>query len=141
MITRRPKLTPAIQKSICDRIRLGNYNNVAAVGAGIGESTFYLWLQKGRAQESGAYRDFLNAVEQAQAEAEMRNVAQIQAATRDNWMAAAWWLERKFSKRWGRRVEITSSEVRARAAELAKDYGLDPEEMVKLAEQIASGRT
>jgi hypothetical protein len=59
------------------------------------------------------YVDFVEAVEKARAQSEMRNVGLIQKAAVDGtWQASAWWLERSFPKRWGRsdRVEHTGAD-------------------------------
>jgi hypothetical protein len=39
------------------------------------------------------------------AEAEMRDVALIAQAAKENWQAAAWRLERKYPARWGRKTQ------------------------------------
>jgi len=41
------KLTPEIQKTICEAIRAGSYVEIAVVIAGIHRSTFYRWLKRG----------------------------------------------------------------------------------------------
>ncbi|MFD1422452.1 hypothetical protein ACFQ4J_01685 [Laceyella tengchongensis] len=100
---RPTKLTPALQEKIVTVIRGGNYIETAAAYAGISKQTLYNWLRRGARQKSGQYREFALAVEQALAEAEMRDLALIEQAARDGkWQAAAWRLERRFPKRWGR---------------------------------------
>ncbi|TCW39174.1 hypothetical protein EDC32_102420 [Laceyella sacchari] len=100
---RPTKLTPALQEKIVMMIRGGNYIETAAAYAGISKQTLYNWLRRGARQKSGQYREFALAVEQALAEAEMRDLALIEQAARDGkWQAAAWRLERRFPKRWGR---------------------------------------
>jgi transposase len=100
---RPTKLTPALQEKIVMVIRGGNYIETAAAYAGISKQTLYNWLRRGARQKSGQYREFALAVEQALAEAEMRDLALIEQAARDGkWQAAAWRLERRFPKRWGR---------------------------------------
>jgi hypothetical protein len=45
------------------------------------------------------------------AEAEMRDVALIAQAAKENWQAAAWRLERKYPARWGRtQHEVTGKD-------------------------------
>jgi len=120
-------LTPQVQAKIVLAIVGGNDNKVAAAHAGIGESTFYAWLDRGRkevarlAASSRAkprasetpFVEFLEAIQKAQADAETRNVALIaKAAQEGTWTAAAWWLERKYPERWGRkdRHEVTGKD-------------------------------
>ncbi|HEX4952683.1 MAG TPA: hypothetical protein VF017_04725 [Thermoanaerobaculia bacterium] len=111
--TGRPsKLTPEVQDRIVSAIRAGNYAQVAAGFAGIGESTFYRWMEQGERAEDGAFREFRDAVKRAEHEAEVRAVAIIQAQMPIHWQAAMTYLERKFPTRWGRRerVDVTSAE-------------------------------
>ena len=112
MAGRKLKLTPETQERICTAIAAGNYTVVAAAFAGIGQSTFYRWMESGEAATSGVYREFWEAVKKAESQAESRNVALIERAANEHWQAAAWWLERKHSDRWGRkeRTEITGKD-------------------------------
>lgn len=52
------------------------------------------------------FRDFRNAVKRAEAQAEEARLNTIIIAAKKNWTAAAWWLERKFPERWGRREAV-----------------------------------
>jgi hypothetical protein len=96
----------------------GNYANAAAVFAGISESTYYAWLERGRSVLESSpvpaaerpYLEFLQAVTRASAEAEVEAVALIRKAARDgDYLAALRFLERRYPERWGnrRRVEHT----------------------------------
>ena len=100
---RPSKLTPEIQDRIVAAIRAGNYVETAARHAGIDPATFYRWMERGAKERSGKYREFRKAVEKARADAEVRHVAIIAQAATKRWEAAAWWLERSFPDRWGRR--------------------------------------
>lgn len=99
---RKSKLTPAVQERIVEAIRGGNYAQVAARCAGIDDSTFYRWLEKGEAEEEGAYRDFHDAVKAAEAVAEDAAVQCVISAMPDSWQAAMTFLERRFAQRWRR---------------------------------------
>jgi hypothetical protein len=108
--TGRPcKLTPEVQEKICRAIRAGNYAYIAAEYAGVGKSTYHRWMQLGEQQESGPFREFRDAVKNAESEAEVRAVAIIQRHMETNWQAAMTFLERKFPKRWGRRLDVTTA--------------------------------
>jgi transposase len=104
---RHDKLTPEIQQKIVDALRMGNYVETAAAYAGIHKSTLYEWLKRGARSydENDKFRKFADAVEIAMAEAEMRDVAVIAKASKDNWQAAAWRLERKYPGRWGLKTQ------------------------------------
>lgn len=105
---RKSKLTPEVVEKITGAIKMGNDNKVAAALAGISEPTYYMWLDK--AKEPNArkvYVEFLESVEQAQAQAEAFAVAKVQKAANDGkWQASTWWLERKHPKRWGQTNKI-----------------------------------
>ena len=104
------KLTPEITEIICNSIKQGDYTETAAAMAGIHKDTLYEWLKKGnRAQRKSIYRDFTDAVKKAQAERESLSVRVITLASKNQWQAAAWKLERQNPDRWGlrNRTEVT----------------------------------
>lgn len=108
-MARKTLCTPERIKRIADYIRAGNYAEVASRVGGISEATYYNWLKRGEAGEK-PYVEFLEAVKEAEAEAEARNIALIQrAAQNGTWQAAAWYLERKHGKRWRRSSEVEVS--------------------------------
>lgn len=109
-VGRRPKLTPNLQLKICNALRASSYRSIAAQAVGIGVSTLYHWLDLGRQDGSPRiYREFLEAVEAAEAESEMTLAANVTSAAKKDWRAAAFILERKFPKRWGKKDEVTST--------------------------------
>lgn len=149
-------------------VRTGTYLATAAEAAGIGEATLYRWLNDDRPR----FREFRESLTRARAEAEVNALLTIQAAARGgqkrvkkrtvvvgnepqqvvteedeaegDWKAAAWFLERSFPTRYGRReaLEVTGAgggaiEVRdAEANRLAQQWerfkvaeGLPPREL------------
>lgn len=98
------KLTAKVRKQLYDYIRGGLPVDVACKMAGIGKQTFYDWIHKGREQEKGIYRDFLNSLDDALAHFEARLLSIIDRAAETTWQAAAWRAERrwpqKYSNRW-----------------------------------------
>jgi len=113
-MARRTKLTPETKEDIVKALRAGNSRRDSALYAGISEQTFYSWMSRGRDGEP-LYIEFLEAVEKAEAQSVVRNVAIIQRAAEETWQAAAWWLERKRPDDWGRRQRM--------------DIGADKEEL------------
>ncbi len=103
---RPSKLTPEVQEKICQAIREGNYYEAACAYAGIGYSTFRMWMVKGEKAKSGKYREFVEAVKRAEYEAEARLVAQWQKHMPENWQAIATFLERRYPQRWGKRLDV-----------------------------------
>lgn len=116
MAGRSTKLTPEVQQRVVEALRAGNYQDAAAGYAGISHTTFHNWLNRGKEEarriadgekpkaSEAIYVEFLDAVEKARSEAEVRNVMHIQRAAQDGtWQAAAWFLERSFPRKWGRK--------------------------------------
>lgn len=122
---RKSKLTPERQEKIVQALASGNYLQVAARYAGIHPNTLNDWLDRGRREQAridddqepseaeATYLELFQKVEQARAQAEVRSLALIQRAANDGtWQAAAWYLERSFPARWGRKQqhEVTGPE-------------------------------
>lgn len=105
-IGRPSKLTPAVKQRLLDAIRAGNYYEAACVYAGIGETTFYRWMERGEKASSGEYREFWESVKRAEAEAEARVVALWQQEIPGNWQAARDFLARRFSDRWSPKEKV-----------------------------------
>ncbi len=100
-MARPTNLTSAVQEKIVAYLRAGAYVETAVVAAGVGKTQFYDWLKRGAAGEA-TYVAFAAAVEEAQAQSEMRDLALIGKAAETQWQAAAWRLERRLPQRWGR---------------------------------------
>lgn len=109
MAGRRSKLTKQLIKNAADLVKLGNYTETACAYLGIGKTSWYRWLQEGEQAKSGLKREFWEAIRQAEAQAEIRNIGKIQTAANDDWKASAWYLERKFPDRWGRKEHIDAN--------------------------------
>ena len=118
-------LTADVQDRIVTAIRAGSYLDDAAAYAGISRAVVFRWLAQGKdaqqRHEAGETLtdfetiliDFVDAVENARAQAVIRNVGIIQSAAQDGqWQAAAWYLERTNPRKWGRHetVEITGAD-------------------------------
>ena len=123
-MARPTKLTPEVQRKICDAVSGGNFRNVAARWAGVPLSTFWHWCQQGKAATKGRKREFWEALLEAEKAAEIRAVALIMKAAQDDAKHAQWWLERKHHKRWGRKdlhkVTITSERMKEERERMLK---------------------
>lgn len=113
-VGRPSKLTTERQAEIVKMVKAGVPNATAAQVAGVTESTFYLWMEKGQDPENHdpIYTEFSEAVLRARAEAEAAMVANIRLHARNgDWKADAWLLERSRPERWGRvnRHELTGA--------------------------------
>lgn len=128
-------LTPALQEKLVKLIGSGQYAEVAARACGVQKSTFYNWLTLGGRGEE-PYKALVDAIEISAAEAEARDVLTIGRHSQQHWQAAAWRLERKHPKRWGRsdRLEIANEQdsvVQQRAARMDITR-LTPDELATL---------
>ncbi len=103
---RPTKLTPDVQKRITDGIRLGMTLEHAANFGGISYYTLTKWRKRGEEQKSGIYRDFVEALEEANGQAVAALLAKVQkAANNDDWRAATWILERRWPEDYGKQVQ------------------------------------
>ena len=167
-MARPSKFTPDVTQKIIQGVRAGASREVSARFAGVTVSTLYNWLKRGRQETKGEYHDFYEAMERGDAEAEMEAVVRIRQAakggellsrettsrtlrtgetvtnikekfTEPNWSAAAWFLERKHSDRWGRhdRVDIDRI-VRDEAERLAPQLGLSVQEVIEATQELLS---
>ena len=100
---RPSKLTPKVLDDIVKWLKLGYYQEDAAVMAGISKSTFYSWLKRAE-DDDGRYLEFSDAVKKARAESEGAHIMNIRKAA-DNgvWQASAWFLERSYPGKWGKK--------------------------------------
>lgn len=110
---RPTKFTEETKTKILTALKGGNYREVACRYAGVSYQTFRKWLKLGEDPTAPPeYRQFLEAVEKAEADAEVADLALIRRAAQEgSWTAAAWVRERKNPERWGRKdrasVELT----------------------------------
>ena len=119
---RPTKLTPEIQETIVNAVKLGNYIETAAALAGIHKSTLYDWMKRGAREAERLdktpsakprkkelpYLEFSDALTRALAYAESRDVEMIDKAAIEDWRASAWRLERRNSERWGKKDKVTA---------------------------------
>ena len=100
-VGRKTKLTPELAEKIANYISTGNYDVVVCNLVGIGVTTYYSWLEKGRKAKSGKFREFLKAVKRAEAAREAKWVKDIDSDP--SWQSKAWLLERRYPERWGKK--------------------------------------
>lgn len=101
-MTRPSKATEALIETLLVALRTGCTREAACDHAGIVRTTLYRWVES---------KPGLRArVEKAEADAEVRFTAQVaRAAGDDDWRAAAWWLERRRPKSYGRAQAIAAA--------------------------------
>lgn len=107
---RPSKLNPKLQKKLITLIKEGHYFITCCNACGISYHSFRQWMVKGEHEEKGKYRNFFDAVKQAEAEAEINlERAVIKAAfdpEKPAWQAAMTYLERRHYDRWGQRKRL-----------------------------------
>lgn len=86
-------------------LKQGCYVTEACAAAGITKAPFYIWMKRGEAGEQ-PFADFASAVKDAKAEAVTTLLSMIRNHAAENWQAAAWILERRYYRRWGRKSQV-----------------------------------
>lgn len=127
-MARPTKYNEITARKICDAIRLGATYELAAAYAGINYDTFNEWRKK--------YSAFSESIKKSEGLGAIGWLAKIEQAAKDgDWRAAAWKLERRHPKAFGK--HITYEEI---APEKIPD--LTDEELDELAAKlIAAGRS
>lgn len=103
----RPEvLTEDKQQRILELLRGGNYLTTACNAAGLTSHAFDYWrrLYESGAEHAQKYADFFTAVNVALSQAESDSLALIRKGE-PGWQGAAWFLGRRFPKRWSKQRE------------------------------------
>lgn len=142
-VGRPNKLTPEISNKICDVLRntSATYEEACRF-VGLGVSTLMLWKQKGeqarQAGRRGKFRDFLEAVEAAQANRCAAGELIIASAAKKDWKAKAWQLSIWNPKKYAPKVRVhVEEELTDALARIEKR--LPPHVFEQVLEAIASG--
>lgn len=108
-MARPSKLTPEAQAAIVDAVLHGCTYKDAAEAAGVEYNTFNEWMKKGSEGKSGAYREFNEAVQKANAQCAVNFTRIIQtAAAKGDAKYALEWLKRRRRSEWGDNVDVTT---------------------------------
>ena len=97
---RPSSFTPERAEKLLAAVRKGVPYVHAAAAAGISFDTFNRWRQKGENGEGEEYCEFCEQLAQAESEAVSLLVGRIMEASRKDWRAAVWMLQRRFPKEW-----------------------------------------
>ncbi len=103
---RPTKFTPETVDRLLKAIRVGLPYHLAAEAAGISETVFHEW-QRGdlpRGADKQLKAQFPEALTRAKGESALRLMALVSTAAPDDWRAAAWILERRFPKDFGKQL-------------------------------------
>lgn len=128
---------PAKRKRFLQGIQLGMTVTLAAKYAGIDRTTVYAWLRKGEEQNKGRYREFLDAMQEAEGNCAASALASIHKAFKDgHWTAGAWILERRHGYTKTERQEVqaevtmTVEQVVTEAEKILEDMSDDELERI-----------
>ena len=138
-MARKTKLNDDLVKIFTTAIEVGMTNVLACKYAGITESTFYSWLDRGRKEKEGVYVEFLQSIKKAESKHALINLAIVQkAAKTGSWHAACWLLERRhpsFQKQPDQVVEIQLDNSELSTSELLEQIKQTNEKINELIKQ------
>ena len=100
---RKSKLTPELHAEIILLLKHGNFVETACNTACINKSTFYDSIKKGKKSNHprNKYKIFQEAVEQAMAWSEARDVANLAKHSEESHKVSQWRLTHRYPKKWG----------------------------------------
>lgn len=103
---RKHALTPEVHAAIVQALGAGSYAEDAARAAGVSPATYFRWMSEGEAdlarEEESPCREFYEAASRAKANARLAAIAHVRSHMKDDWRAAAWYLERTQPDKFGR---------------------------------------
>ena len=131
---RKPLITPERTAQIVREITGGIGTTTAAVRAGIDKATFFRWLEKGRMQKRGKYREFCDQISKAEADRRAAHALRLVKASQGtekkpgDWRAGAWLAERLDPEEFALKVTLQVGEVIDLGAErLFREFENEPE--------------
>jgi hypothetical protein len=110
-MARPTKKTDAVKSAFLAGVRLGAPIRTAARAAGVSDDSIARWRETDPS--------FADAIKKAEADAVLKAVGLIRAASAKNWTAAAWFLERRHPEDWAKRDPDVVSQIAALAPKLA----------------------
>jgi transposase len=126
-VGRPSKFTDDVKQKLIKALKLGATHDIAASYAGVSRSLFYEWKAKGEAGDP-EFTEILDAIRLAEAIGAIGWLEKIEAAANDgNWQAAAWKLERRYPRDYGKTVQEHSGlDGGAINIKLVRETGFNP---------------
>jgi len=93
----RPEIiSKELIEEICKHVKVGNYQDTSAAKCGVSKFNFLKWIKIGVKKPNTIYGRFIKAMNEAEAEAEINDLAKLtdEASIR-------WRLSRRHPKKWG----------------------------------------
>jgi len=120
---RKPFLTSEMIELICELIASGKFDKEVASIIGVSEVSWHNWKRRGKEiqeklQANDSYKlttreqlylDFYESLNKAYAKAEMEAINDIRQASKKDWRAAAWFLERRYRGNWSKVAKATGT--------------------------------
>lgn len=120
---RPTKYSDELGNRICMWVAAGMPIASACGHEGVGRATYYEWRARAKL-EIEPFKTFMLAVEVALARSEVAVMQSVVAAARENWKAGAWWLERRFPKRYGQRQQLRVEKAPAEMTDAELDAAI-----------------
>lgn len=121
-VGRKSKLTDEMTQKLVKLIKSGAFLDHIFRQAGISKAIFYRWLSRGEAEldrfeaelkangtakilkSENKFVEFLDAIREAEEIAETEAIENIKTHFTSDWRSSAWFLERRYPDRWGRKL-------------------------------------
>ncbi len=109
------KLTRLRIDKLIELIKKGYTVHAACASAGVGRVTYYKWIKQGKADadrgSQSLQRQLFDGALDAEALHEQTHLDHIIEASTKTWQASAWYLERRYPERYGKRVVLPEQEA------------------------------
>lgn len=123
-------LTDALIEEIADKVRDGNYVEVAAAYCGISKDSLFAWLRAGRrnrdkkdlTEDEKRQVRFSYSISTADAQAEINDIRKIK--DEGGWKGSEFRLSRKHMGRWGKVDKLEVSGPNGGAIKIAEEYDM-----------------
>jgi 16S rRNA C967 or C1407 C5-methylase (RsmB/RsmF family) len=123
----RSKIDDRFIATFCSHLRISGSVETAIKKVGIGRETFYGWV---RAVKSGRgtqwQKRFFREVEEAESEVKLMREHMLTKHFDKNWVALAWWLERKYPNEYGQRKQLPDVNEEERTIEGVQYKWVEP---------------
>lgn len=139
---RPSKLTAKLRAQVVELIGEGQFAVDACAAVGIGVSTFMSWKAKGEGQAKGQYRDFLSAIEGAEATRRRMLMTRVSTASKEakHWQAAAWVLTHTDPGKFAPQLRVhVEGELNSALDRLEQEFKNEPETWARILAAIAGG--
>lgn len=113
-------LNDTIASAIVEAAEQGATLKASAQAAGVTYESLRDWRNRGKRGEGEPFASFAARLEKAIGNAQLKMIRVVQtAALGGTWQAAAWWLERRYHKQWGRKDTLTQRAAITKATDIS----------------------